>query len=640
MMATIPNELPANFAFPEELPANFFAAQPGDLSEGVAYPPDVVPADQAPPLSWWEAAFPRSVAAADRPAYDPRALAAAGLDVASLPGRAYESLFRPDGESYTDAVARLTGRQDEGGAKRFTAGLLRDPANLPIAAAVAAAPYAIPALIGGAARMAPGAAQALRPMVAAGMVAQEAASPAVQAIGRGAVTGAGIGSTLATTRQAENVAAGYPLSAGQVGIDVGLGSILGAGMSSLAPLGRRMVAGSKEALQQIIKPQGLQEIQDFERALEAGLLPQFAGYGTITAKGAGKRYLDRLGRQSAGYNDLVAAADATGQLVNASEVMRSAERDVAGRIATGGTVLDPQAAGRGLDWAGRLFAAPGDAGDVSALMRGVGKIPPKGPTVAIGAERVIRPEMAMPGPVFMPTAEQVATQSPKQFQDVMVGGVRRRLELPPVPAEAPQISFGPNAQRLGSGEVTPAVSMTQPTGKYRQLVPGETPVVPDVTILPSVAQRRKSALWDEAFKSLDADQTARGASALAAGRAANAELARISPELAAMNRQIAPWYAGADAANRALLRGNNYALGPMELWAGAAGGGLGLSASPTAGATGVLGSMLAARAMRSPAAVRALHDVGQVMARRAQRPGLVGLGLGLRGSQTDNARER
>jgi len=470
------------------------------------------------------------------------------------------------------------------------------------------------------------------------MVAREAAPPVVQSLGRGAVTGAGIGSTLAATRQAENVAAGDPLSASQAGWDVGIGSLLGTGTAALAPIGRRLIAGSKEALQQIIKPQGIQEIQDFERALEAGLLPQFAGYGTITAKGAGKRYLDQLGKQSAGYNDLVAAADATGQRVNASEVMRSAERDVAGRIATGGTVLDPEAASRGLGWAGRLMAVPDDAGAVLAAMRGATPAATRGPTVALGADRVIRPEMAMPGPVFMPASEQVATQAPKQFQDVMVGGVRRRLELPPSPAEAPQITFGPNAQRLGAGEVTPAVSMNQPTGQYRQLVPGETPVVPDVTILPSVAQRRKSALWDEAFKSLDNDQTARGASALAAGRAANAELATISPELAAMNRQMAPWYAGADAANRALLRGNNYAIGPMELWAGAAGGGIGLTTSPTVGATGVLGSMLAARAMRSPAAVRALHDVGQVMARRAQRPGLIGMGLGLRGSQTDNAR--
>lgn len=606
--------------------------------DNVAYPPDVVPQDQAPPLSWWEAAFPRSVAVADRPAYDPRALAAAGLDVASLPGRAYESLFRPEGESYTDAVARLSGRSDEGGAKRFTAGLLRDPANIPIAAASAAAPYAIPALIGGAARMAPGAAQALRPMVAAGMVAQEAASPAVQAIGRGAVTGAGIGSTLAATRQAENVAAGDPLSAGQVGWDVGLGSLLGAGMSSLAPLGRRMVAGSKEALQQIIKPQGLQEIEGFETALQAGLLPEYAGYTTLTAKGAGKRYLDRLGKKSAGYTSLINAADETGKMVNASAVMRAAERDIAGRIATGGTVLDPQAAGRGLEWAGRLFAAPGDAGDVSALMRGVGTIAPKGPTVALGAERVIRPEIAMPGPVFMPAAEQVATQAPKQFQDVMVGGVRRRLELPPAPAEAPQISFGPNAQRLGAGEVTPSFSMNQPTGQYRQLVPGETPISPDVMIKPSVAHRRKSAAWEEAHATQDADKSARGAAALATGRAGNAELATISPELAEMNRRMAPVYAGSDAANRALLRGNNYTLGLMELSAASAGGGLGLTASPTASAAGFLGPLLAVRAMKSPAFARAMYDVGGVLAKRQQRPGLIGIGIGLRGSQTDNAR--
>ena len=325
-------------------------------------------------------------------------------------------------------------------------------------------------------------------------------------------------------------------------------------------------------------------------------------------------------------------------MVNASAVMRAAERDIAGRIATGGTVLDPQAAGRGLDWAGRLFAAPGDAGDVSALMRGASPITPKGPTVALGADRVIRPEMAMPGPVFMPASEQVATQAPKQFQDVMVGGVRRRLELPPSPAEAPQITFGPNAQRLGAGEVTPSFSMNQPTGQYRQLVPGETPISPDVMIKPSVAHRRKSAAWEEAHATQDADKSARGAAALATGRAGNAELATISPELAEMNRRMAPVYAGSDAANRALLRGNNYTLGLMELSAASAGGGLGLTASPTASAAGFLGPLLAVRAMKSPAFARAMYDVGGVLAKRQQRPGLIGMGLGLRGSQTDNAR--
>ena len=262
IMPSNPNELPADFEFPEELPADFFAAQPGELGANVAYPPDVVPQDQAPPLSWWdavfprhtgvidgppetqwwEAMFPRSSARADLPAWHPRAMQGAAFDVSDLAGRAYESMWRPEGETYLDALGRTGPHPSETGAKRFTSTVLRDAANLPIVAASAAAPYAVPALLGAAARAVPAAANAARPLVAAGMVANQAAPKTVQALGRGAVTGAGIGSTLAAVRQAENYGAERPISAEEVGWDVGLGSLIGTGTAALAPIGRRLIA--------------------------------------------------------------------------------------------------------------------------------------------------------------------------------------------------------------------------------------------------------------------------------------------------------------------------------------------------------------------------------------------------------------
>ena len=205
-MPSNPNELPADFEFPEELPADFFAAQPGELGANVAYPPDVVPQEQAPPLSWWEAAFPRSVAVADRPAYDPRALAAAGLDVVTFLGRAYASLARPEGESYADAMARLSppavmpqaeGRIGSEGSDRFAESVLRDPAT----AALSVIPGA---WLGRALSKAP-------------------------VIFRGAGVGSAYGSGVAATRQAENLAAGRDLSGGEVARDVAVGSGLGTG---------------------------------------------------------------------------------------------------------------------------------------------------------------------------------------------------------------------------------------------------------------------------------------------------------------------------------------------------------------------------------------------------------------------------
>jgi len=190
----------------EDLPPGWNVVSESD----VAYPPDVVPQEQAPPLSWWESAFPRSVAVADRPAYDPRALAAAGLDVASLPGRAYASLARPEGESYADAMARLTppavmpqaeGRLGSEGSDRFAETVLRDPAT----AALSVVPVA---WLGRALSKAP-------------------------VVFRGAGVGGAYGSGVAATRQAENLSAGRDLSGGEVARDVAVGSGIGSGFGLL-----------------------------------------------------------------------------------------------------------------------------------------------------------------------------------------------------------------------------------------------------------------------------------------------------------------------------------------------------------------------------------------------------------------------
>lgn len=175
--------------------------------DDVAYPPEVVPAEQAPAgLSWWEAAFPRSVAVADRPAYDPRALAAAGLDVASLPGRLLASSVRPEGEQFTDAMARLQAspRAGERGilpGQQLGESILRDPST-PVLSAIPGAWL--------------GRVLAKAPVVA-----------------RGAGIGTAYGSGVAATRQAENVAAGRDLSGGEALQDVGVGAGLGSGLGLL-----------------------------------------------------------------------------------------------------------------------------------------------------------------------------------------------------------------------------------------------------------------------------------------------------------------------------------------------------------------------------------------------------------------------
>lgn len=195
---------------------------PGDLA-GVT-PQGIQGQQQAAPagVPWYEALFPRSSAAAGDPAYSPRALAAAGLDVVSWPGRAYASLARPEGEGYLDAMARTTAspRASERGMlpwQEFSESLLRDPATL-LLSAIPGGTAALPARLGWA--------------------------------GRGLVAGTRLGAGLAATRQAENLSAGIPLSSRETAKDVAIGAGLGLGG---AVIGRGLEAAGKAAVPAAMK---------------------------------------------------------------------------------------------------------------------------------------------------------------------------------------------------------------------------------------------------------------------------------------------------------------------------------------------------------------------------------------------------
>lgn len=626
-----------------EVPLNPDGSYNGDALQ-------TIPAEVQPEGNWIKAMFPRSVASVDRGEawYSPKSLVAGVLDPASLPWRAgvagvqqgaqaARNALGMDGDNYTfrEDLAR-TGGESDGFLGAVEEGV-RSPINtfIPAAGQLARAP----------AWLASQAPAWLRGAVAGVELGANAGSKGLRAV-RSATAGVPAGITAATTLQGENYAAGRPVSVAEGVRDVGIGAGIGLGGSilgqGLASFGRGAQKSAKNLLQSIIKPQGVDEIQGFERALGAGLLPEFAGYGTLTAKGAGKRFLGRLDEQAAGYEPALAAADATGQMVNASQVMRNARGDVAGKISGGNLVVSPESAQRGIDWAGDIMAAPGSADEVMARMAGVTpERMARGPVVALSRQAEIAPSSTMRGPVVI--REQVAAPPPTAFQDVIVGGVRRRIgEAVPQSAQ-----LGATMAEMG-GQSLPARTMEVGTGKYRELVGGVAPSSPDVMLLPSVANRRKSGMWKEAFKSQDADQTARGAGALATGRAANAELGKISPELADLNARLAPYYAGSDAALRAATtRGNQYFVGPMELWGGAIGAGTGSAAGLGGAASGTVMAVALARAARSPAFARLLYDAGRISEatyRALQTSGGQTLGRQLMGSATvsasptDNAR--
>lgn len=470
---------------------NDYGELPGDPRTRI--PPEVVP-ESPQGVPWYEALFPRSSAAADRPVYSPAALAAAGLDVASLPGRAYASIARPEGESYQAALGRLGapesipqpgGRAGNETADKLSEAILRDPANIPLAA--------ISAATGG------------------------AALPAWLAkfgwAGRGVAQGVPMGAAMAATRQGENIAAGRPVSGGEAGFDAAMGAGFGVAGELPALAGRGMMTGAKRGLQQIVKPgtakQG-QEINDFRRALDAGLLPEMAGWTTATAQGAGQRFGERLAAKEIAYPEVLAAADATGQRVNVGRAMGRAKGDVSDQMAAGRLPASADEATEALGWVSERAAIPDDPALVRAM--------------------------------------------------------------------------------LGDGPQASAISLT-----------------------PSVAQARKSALWKEAFKD-PTKSTARGAATKATARGMAEELGKISPELAALNAELAPWYAAAPAMIRAAgPRGNAYGFGPMELLGFGAGAGVGGSQEGLGGGLGGgIGAALAVRALRSPAAMRALYDAGRI----------------------------
>lgn len=490
---------------------------PGDLAGET--PQGIQGQRQAAPTSWVEAIFPRASAAraSGAPWYSPRVGLGSMLDQVSLLGRAYASIARPWGESYQAALGRLSAPESipQSGDRlgnettdKLSESVLRDPANIPLAA--------ISAATGG------------------------GALPAWLArfgwAGRGLAQGVPMGGAMAATRQAENVAGGRPISAGEAGFDAAMGTGLGVAGELSALAGRGMMTGAKRGLQQIVKPgtakQG-QEINDLRRALDAGLLPEMAGWTTATAQGAGQRFGERLVAKEMAYPQVVAAADATGQRVNVGRAMARAKGDVSEQMATGRLPASVDEATEALGWVSERAAIPDDP----ALVR------------------------------------------------AMLGG-------------------GPQASAI--------------------------------SLAPSVAQARKSALWKEAFKD-PTKSTARGAATKSAARGMAEELGQISPELAALNAEMAPWYAAAPSMIRAAgPRGNAYGIGPMELWGAAAGAGaLGSSEGVGGGIGGGLGGFLLARALRSPATMRALYDAGRasVAATPAARRA-VPLAI----SATDNAR--
>lgn len=263
---TMPDVLPADFSgwdnAPDVLPADFA----GFDSAQVAASPQTAPQPEPKAQNWVEALFPRSSRAVNEGKGFGRQLAGATLDVIGGPGRAYASLARPEGETYQEALGRTQASPNQGWMDKFSEGILRDPALIPLSVM----PF--------------GAVAAKAPLLA----------KAFQA----AKTGAKMGAIAAGSRQAENIAADKPLSGKEAAIDMSVG--VGGGM-----LGAAVGSGAKQ-----LKPAAIAAFEKLskvsgparKRALEA--VPQMFQRGLVgpTINSTLGR-LDKYGEEvSAAYN--------------------------------------------------------------------------------------------------------------------------------------------------------------------------------------------------------------------------------------------------------------------------------------------------------------------------------------------------
>jgi len=569
-------------------------------SDGVAVdslPSTPQPQDLAPKPepAWYESLFPLSSENADAPAYAPRALDAAWRDISSLPGRAYASMTRPEGESYSEAMARTEAPQDASGAWSVTDNILRDPLLAP---SVAAPALRLPAWLASAAPA------WLRGATAGVELGANAGSRSMQAV-RAAAKATPGGAAIAGLSQSDRLARGEaPNIRRALGTFAAAPVMAGAG-PMLEGLGAGLKRGGVQALRQMVKPTTT-ELEGFYRAMDAGLLPEAAGMFTMTPGGAGERYIGRMKtRTEAAYAPAIAEAERTGATVNMDQVMRDASRSLRGEVDEGKLALGEDDISNVNDWLGAKLLyrdAPGREALRQANIPYQGRYVPQ-----IGKKDVVQQFTERGAPIMYKGSQALGPFGEPLYERVTV----------------PRI--------VGQKDI---ISGFEKLPDYYEPIPDVTrPVIP--------AHRLKSAMQDAAYPGRDpkavAPQAGTRAGAKGADRAIRAQIAEVSPAYAAADAQVAPWYAGADAFQRAAdVRGGNYAL---DIMAPLVGGAAGSQNGVASGLGGALGTAALVRYLRSPALARHLWEAGR--AAQATGRGVQAaptLGSMLFQSQTDNAR--
>lgn len=153
-----------------------------------------------------------------------------------------------------------------------------------------------------------------------------------------------------------------------------LSDALPALLGGLGPIGSGLKKLGNTWFRQMVKPasvKGGQELAGFNRALDADLLPQMAGWRP-TVGGSGEQFLRNLGREGSEVKPILDAADATGLRVSPAEAMADAETAMKRAIELedfGGTIGEAKS---GLDWVRARTHKPTGAQNIDLAWRGIG----------------------------------------------------------------------------------------------------------------------------------------------------------------------------------------------------------------------------------------------------------------------------
>lgn len=145
-------------------------------------------------------------------------------------------------------------------------------------------------------------------------------------------------------------------------------------LGGIGPIGSTLKRGGNAWFRQMVKPasvKGGQELEGFNRALEAGLLPRLAGW-RATVGGSGEQFLRRLGEEGAEVQPILAAADATGDRVSTYAAVRRAREAVQNAMADRRLATSVPEAKGAIDWLRDRVQIPATREAMDLAWRGIG----------------------------------------------------------------------------------------------------------------------------------------------------------------------------------------------------------------------------------------------------------------------------